>query len=67
MQTSYHRVSNVASPDGDEEVEMASDCRLACYEGNPAYCDGWLTSGRRVGAGIARVLTRQTRCRNRTK
>ena len=45
MQTRYHRVSNVASPDGDEEVGMASDCRLACYEGNHAYSDGWPTSG----------------------
>ena len=43
--TGYHRVSNVASPDGDGEVEMASDCRLACCEGNHAYNDGWATSG----------------------
>ena len=66
MQTSYHLVSNVTSLDGDGEAEMASGCRLACFEGDPAYCDGWPTSGRRVGAGIARVLTRQTCRRNRT-
>ena len=64
--TGYRRVCAVASPDGDEAVVMASDCRLASYEGDPAYGDGWPTSGRRVGAGIARVLTRQTCRRNRT-
>jgi len=45
MGTSYHRVSNVASPDADREVEMASGCLLGCCEGNPAYNDGWATSG----------------------
>jgi len=45
MWTSYHRVSKVASPDGDGEVEMASGYLLGCCEGNPAYNDGWATSG----------------------
>jgi len=64
--TRYHRVSgNVASPGGDGEVEVASGCRLACCGWNHAYNDGWATSGRRVGAVIARV--RKVRCRSRTK
>jgi len=69
MGTSYHCFSgNVASPDGDGEAEMASGCRLACCDSwNHAYNDGWATSGRRAGAVIARVLTRQFRCQSRMK
>ena len=39
MATGYHHICAVASPDGDEVAEMATDRHLVHDEGNPACID----------------------------
>ena len=55
MPTGCHCVCAVASHDGDEAVETASDCHLIRNEGNPACIDaaGLMNDDM---SGVARVI-----------
>jgi len=67
MRTGCHRVCAVTSPDGDEAMEMASDCHLVRDEGNPTCIDGVGSTNDDTSTGHESYLTHPTHCRNWTK
>ena len=64
--TGYRRVGAVANPGGDEEAEMASDCRLVHGGVNPACIDGPGSMNDDSGGGREGHRTHPIRCRYRT-
>jgi hypothetical protein len=66
MPTGYHRVCAVASPGGDEAVEMASDCHLVRGAGNSACIDGAESTNDDTSGGRESHLTNPIRCRHQT-
>jgi len=67
MRTSCHRVCGLASPGGEEAVEMASDRQLVRDEGNLACIDAAGSANDDTTAGRESHLTHPFRYRDRRK
>ena len=67
MPTGCHRVSAVASPDGDGAVEMASDSHLVRDGGDPACINAAGSTNDDTSADRESHLTHPIRYRDRTK
>ena len=65
--TGYHRICAVASPEGEEAVEMPSDCHPIRDGGNPTRIDEAGSTNDDTSAGRENHLMHPIRYRNRTK